>query len=188
MAYQEISNALLVAGAPLDSALLIQMNENAKAARADSLDNKKGRVLRSARHTDTTSRSFGTVYGLGYTAPNFIREKSGSESRIKVEYRIPVRNDSLAWGGCYNQIEYSIDNGTSWTVSGDDGYGSGSMGNTSLIDADTGVIWFDNLTGSQFRIRLQHRSYDGTVQINVSQGIGAGDWAYTNIYIEEISV
>lgn len=171
-----MANPLIQAGAPIDEALLRDLD--------------KGRILKTERFTDTTTRNFGTGLGVGYTTPIFYRVRSGSESKIRIRFRIPARNDSGSWGGGYNYFYYSTDGGTSYTYLGNGGYDGGVMHNgAGGIASDEGEIWLENIPGDQIRIQLRHKSYDGTVTINGSHNIDSGgnSWGWTNIYVEEVS-
>lgn len=171
-----MANPLIYPGAPVDMQLM------------EDID--KGRILKEARHTDTTSRSIGTGWTNGPITPIFTRVRSGSESMIRFEYRVPARNESQSWGGCYIKIHYSTDGGTAWTDTGDSGYSLCMDNGTSSIQADTGVLELHDIPGTQIMFRLQFRTYDGTATINGSSNISTGSngWGWTNMYTKEISV
>lgn len=149
----------------------------------------RGRIIKTERYTDTTTRNFGTSVGVGYTTPIFSRARTGSGSKIRMRYRIPGRNDSGSWGGGYIHIYYSTDATSGWQYLGSGGYDAAVMGGNGQIAADKGEIWLEDIPGSQIQFQLRHRSYDGTFIVNGSHDIttGSNGWGWTNIYVEEIS-
>ena len=179
------------AGQPLDVATMNSLVSTINQQEVQIADNAKGKVLKSERYLDTTGRSFGSGWGQGYVSPEFVRSKAGSESRIKMTYRLPARNGSSNWGGGYNELHYSVDGGATWITAGNGGYDAAVMASSAnMIASDHGTVWFDDLPGTSFKFRWYHRSYDGTLEINQAHDILHGDngWGFSNFYIEEISL
>lgn len=127
----------------------------------------QGRLLNSHKFFDSTGRAFSAAWGTGYTTPVISKRAS---SDIEIFWRMPQRNDTSGWGGCYTGIEYSED-GTNWISLGNTGYISPTMtSGGDTIEADSCSHFLQGLTGTQIQFRFTHRTYDGTVTINTSGG------------------
>jgi len=134
----------------------------------------KGNIL---KEVDPTNRSFGLGWAVGTTWSNFTKQVGSSVLFLST---IPMRNDSVTWGGAYTNVDYSLDNGVSWTSLGDTGFdtvmGTGASINhwnaAQLIDKP------DIVASTQVRFRYQHRSYDGIMTIRTANNIADGSWHF----------
>ena len=164
---------MFTAGQVLDVAVLNELN--------------KGRVLKREHYEDNTPRTFGNTWSDGMIFPNFTREKSGSESDIEINWRIPTENASAGWGGGYVNVLYSTDNGATWTSIGASHHDGGVMVHGEEAYGNvTGHHVLRNISGNQIRFKFRHRSYDGTFRINLTTSERSGMFN-TNFYIKEIS-
>lgn len=122
--------------------------------------------------TDTTSRSFGTGYGVGMT---WASRTYNANSRLLIDYYIPIRNDSGSWGGLYTYVEYNL-NGAGWAFLGHSGYTGVMSYGAGDIGFHTNKFWFPFTLASNFtfQLRFQHRTYDGTGYVNQATDAGTG--------------
>ena len=156
-------------GMPLDVDVLTELN--------------KGRLVNKYTFTDTTLRQFDTGWGQGMITPIISKE---TDTDIILDWRVPSRNDSSGWGGMYMDIQYSEDGGGTWTSIGNSGYDGGCMVNgADGIGSMSGHHVFTNLSTETIRIRMMHRSYEGTVTIN--DGRGESGVFYCTMYIKEVT-
>lgn len=137
--------------------------------------------------TDSTTRTFGNTWADGKIWDNF-SFKAGS--RIRLDWRCPMRNDTGGWGGGYIDILYSYDGGATWSSIGNSGYdGPMAMGGDIIVSM-SGSFTFIQSPSEDFTLRLKfrHRSYDSTLTVNGNRDIGAGDFGafYSNITLTEI--
>lgn len=119
---------------------------------------------------DTTDRSSGTTWTLGYDSGNISGFKAGSV--LKISYMYPARNESSSWGGLYFEPQIRYNNGV-WQSLGSRGYdavmNTNSGGNIRYTD---NVMYVDPAQSADYyiAIRFYFKSYDGTVGLNNSQG------------------
>ena len=111
---------------------------------------------------DTPTRTFGTGWADGkvWDAVDF----SGG-SRIRIDWRVPMRNDTGGWGGGYVDIQYSYDNGATWRSIGNSGYDGPMASGGDIITSMSGNFTFTECPEDDFsmQIKFRHRSYDGTL-------------------------
>lgn len=143
------------------------------------------------KQVDESNRTFGTGWAVGMTWNNFIKSAG---SPVLFASSIPMRNDNSSWGGGYVRLEYSLDDGGSWTSLGDTGYDTVmTIGGDNIAHWDmTQIIDKPDIVAStQVRFRFQHKSYGGTLTIRASSGITHGvDYSFgsTQLSLIEIKV
>lgn len=136
--------------------------------------------------TDSVGRTFGTSWADGkiWDAYSFF-----GRSRVRLDWRVPMRNDTGGWGGGYIDIQYSFDNGATWRSIGNSGYDGPMAISGDIITSMNGNFTFTSCPEDDFslKIKFRHRSYDGTLHINDQRDIGAGDFDafHTNITLTE---
>ncbi len=136
---------------------------------------------------DSTQRTFGTSWAVGKEwAP--VSFKGGS--RIRIDWRIPMRNDSSSWGGGFTDIEFSYDDGATWISIGSSGYDGPMAISGDIITSMNGAFTFTDCPEEDFimKIRFKHRSHDGTLNVNGEHAIESGAYGafWTNITFTEI--
>ena len=136
---------------------------------------------------DEIDRAFSNVWANGKTWDAV--EFSGG-SRIRLDWRCPMRNDNGGWGGGYIDIQYSFDNGNSWGSIGNSGYDGPMAIGGDVITSMSGSFTFTQCPSSDFSLRLKfkHRSYDGTLHVNGQRDIGAGDFGAFNSNISLMEI
>jgi hypothetical protein len=136
---------------------------------------------------DSATRTFGTGWADGKIW-NSVSFSGGS--RIRLDWRVPMRNDTGGWGGGYVDIQYSYDEGASWHSIGNSGYDGPMASGGDIITSMSGSFTFISCPQDDFTMKLKfrHRSYDGTLHINDQRDIGTGDFGafWTNITLTEI--
>ena len=98
-----------------------------------------------------------------------------ANSKFKLTYNIPVRNDSWGWGGCYIEPQVSYNNGASWFSLGSSGYDGSTMNNNSpSIGTYTNSVLVDPSISTTYNVlvRFYMRTYDGTAWINGNHDLG----------------
>ncbi len=145
-----------------------------------------GRIGEIYFEYDKTVRTFGTSWsdGIVWSNRNF---KGGS--RIRVDWRCPMRNDHSSWGGGYIDIQYSYDNGATWASVGNSGYDGPMAVSGDIITSMSGSFYFLNCPSGDFTLKMKfrHRSYEGTLNVNGSRDISEGMGVFfTNITLMEI--
>ena len=136
---------------------------------------------------DSATRTFGTSWADGkiWDAVEF-----SGRSRIRLDWRVPMRNDNSSWGGGYIDILYSFDDGATWHSIGNSGYDGPMASGGDIITSMNGNFTFTNCPDYDFslRIKFRHRSYNGTLTVNGSRDIGTGEFGafWTNITLTEI--
>ena len=137
--------------------------------------------------TDSIARTFGTTWADGKIWDSFSFK---ANSRVRLDWRCPMRNDSGSWGGGYIDILYSYDGGSTWNSIGNSGYDGPMAIGGDVITSMNGNFTFTQCPSEDFTLRLKfrHRSYDATLNVNGSRDIGAGDFGafYSNITLTEI--
>ena len=142
-----------------------------------------GRVLQEQKHTDSTLRHYTNSWKQGMITPAITKRDS---SNIEIHWRVPFRNDSTSWGGAYTEIFYSEDEGLTWTTIGSSGYTSGTMVSGGYaIEADNNTHLIEGLTGTSFKLKFMHKSFDGTSTENERNGM-SGDF-FSTVIVKEIS-
>ena len=136
--------------------------------------------------SDSISRTFGQGWADGKVWDTI--DFTGG-SRIRLDWRCPMRNDSGSWGGGYIDIQYSFD-GAPWRSIGNSGYDGPMAIGGDIIISMSGNFTFLACPQEDFTLRLKfrHRSYDSTLSVNGIRDIGAGDFGafYSNITLTEI--
>ena len=138
---------------------------------------------------DDVTRGFSNSWALCKTFSNFTKNVG---TNVMLHWRVPFRNDSTGWGGGYIRIEYSLNNGASYSSLGVSGYDGGVMVSGSpSIGSNSGSFLIDLNSvraSEQIKLRFYHRAYDGTVTVNGSHHIEQGDLGafWTNITMIEI--
>jgi hypothetical protein len=92
------------------------------------------------------------------------------------------RNNSTSWGGGYFDMKYRIDGGD-WVTVGNTGYQGMQNGNAS-IDNYTQQIVLDfsaQTTDFNLEITYMNRSYDGSLLVGSTAGVGQGEFALSKL-------
>jgi len=139
---------------------------------------------------DTTTRNFTTTYADGFISAPF---DVPAKSVVKVDFAIPMRNDSTSWGGGYTRVLYEINASGTWIDLGSSGFGGVMKLGNSSIDTYSNHFVLDfssNLTPVSIRIAFRHKSYDGTLNVNWNHGIEDGatsSYAWTHLIVYTIN-
>lgn len=165
-----------------------------------SLVSPTGYYIRQVNtQTDSTNRTSSTTWTAG---PEFTTITGFQpNSLLRINYHVPMRNDSASWGGGYVEPQIRFDGGTYQSL--------GASGFSTVMDSSAGgTIGFYNNTllinpakTSAFTVqmRLYFKSYDGTVQINGGNDVNTtsgtatimsgvnGLQHWTHITIEELA-
>ena len=134
------------------------------------------------KHVDTATRTFGNSWKDGTTTPAW---DFRAGSRILLHLGVPMRNDSMSWGGGYTEVQYQIDGGT-WVSLGHSGY-DGVMANSAqaILTYNRTILIAPSQTNDfNIAIKLRHRSYDGTLIVNGSHELSGADF-HTTLIAEE---
>ena len=133
-------------------------------------------------------KTFGTTWTLGYEWKPV--EFSGG-SRIKVDWRVPMRNDTGGWGGGYISIDYSFDGGQTWRIASGSGYDGPMASGGDIITSMSGSFILTDCPYNDFTLQLRFyfRSYDSTLNVNGLRDIYIGDngFFYTNVTMTEFT-
>lgn len=136
---------------------------------------------------DSTTRTFGNTWADGKIWDSY-QFKGGS--RVRLDWRVPMRNDNSSWGGGYVDIQYSYDDGSTWNSIGNSGYDGPMALGGDIIVSMNGNFTFIETPQDDFSLKLKfrHRSYDGTLTVNGSRDVQTGDFGafWTNISLTEI--
>lgn len=147
---------------------------------------------------DTGGYSFSTSWSLGPSFNNITGFKAGS--LVEINYYIPLRNDSTAWGGAYIEPQVSYNGGTSWVSLGSSGY-TGVMEYGQSIGFYTNTLLIDPNQVADFgvQVRFYLRAYDGTLTVKTSNAINSvsgtqtvdsglnGQQHYSRIIVKELA-
>lgn len=135
---------------------------------------------------DTEGRSFSSSWADGKIWDTY---SFTGGSRVRLDWRVPMRNDAGGWGGGYIDIQYSYDDGTTWSSIGNSGYDGPMAISGDIITSMNGSFTFTDCPDNDFTLKLKfrHRSYDGTLYINNQRDIGTGDYGafWSNITLTE---
>jgi hypothetical protein len=126
------------------------------------------------RWTESGGTSFGSTVVVGQTTGVM---NLPPRSKIFVYTNTPLRGDTTAWGGHYEDLQYSV-NGGSWTSVGRSGFVSRMMTSNQPITAhkDFCVMDFNSITSDfTLTLRTTHQQYNGGGAVNSSCGISGGD-------------
>lgn len=149
---------------------------------------------------NTADYSAGTSWKLGPVFPTIFDFKAGS--LVKLSYHIPMRNDSIYWGGGYIEPQISFDGGSTWNSLGSSGYDGAVMNHDSQsVGSYFNSILIDPDQSSNFSVtvRFYFCSYDSTVYINQSHDINTvsgtasimsgvnGQQHYSKIIVQEFA-
>ncbi|MGH0033337.1 MAG: hypothetical protein ACQGVC_26420 [Myxococcota bacterium] len=177
----------------------MSVTEDGDVSVGGELDLANGRVIRQISvQTDSTTRNFTTGWALGNTFATVGGFKAGS--LVRLHFSLPMRNDSLSWGGGYTEPQVSFDGGTSWNSLGSGGYDGPMVFDGRPIIRYANTLLIDPAQGSDFSVtvRFYHKSYDGTLTVNGSHDINAisgtaplmsgvnGLQHYTRLIVEEL--
>jgi hypothetical protein len=135
-------------------------------------------------YTNSTGYSLGTAWqpiSIGSNTSGF-----SPNSKFKLSYSIPVRNDSPSWGGCFIEPQVSYDNGTSWISLGSSGYDGATMnlGNSSIGTYSKTLLIDPSIPAAyNVLVRFFMRSYNGTALINQNHGINVVSGSASSSYV-----
>jgi hypothetical protein len=148
---------------------------------------------------DNSNYSFTTSWALGPVF-NTVNGFSGN-SKVKITYHMPLRNNINGWGGAYIEPQVSFDNGVSWQSLGSSGYDGGIMhALTPSIGSYFNTILIDPQIATSFsvKVRFYLRSFQDVAYLNQNHSINTisgtatlmpgidGEQHYTKVIIEEI--
>ena len=91
---------------------------------------------------------------------------------LELNYLMPTRHDSSTWGGLYLNIQYSIDNGSTWKDCYDSGFSGAMTNGANNINQISGNIIVDitevtNATSVKFRYQAKaYNDNHGTINGN----------------------
>lgn len=153
---------------------------------------------------DTTFRSFGTGWTMVWSAPNHTGFKA--KSKVKINIELPLRNNSMSWGGAYIEPQVTFNGGTNWYSLGSSGYDGNVMyESASSIATYTRMLLVDPVLAGifsdfSFAVRIYARAYDGTVLWNSDHDLNSTSGTasllsgsqnqnqhYARIHIEELA-
>ncbi len=147
----------------------------------------KGKIGEIYYQYDSVVKTFSTSWADGKIWDTY--DFTGG-SRVRLDWRCPMRNDSSGWGGGYIDIQYSYDDGVSWSSIGNSGYdGPMAIGGDIITSMSGSFIFLSCPTGDfSLKLKFRHRSYDGTLNVNGSRDIVEGDFGafFSNITLTEI--
>ena len=136
---------------------------------------------------DKIERTFGQTWADGKVWDTY---RFSGGSRIRLDWRCPMRNDNGGWGGGYIDILYSYDLGATWNTIGNSGYDGPMAIGGDIITSMSGSFTFLDTPSEDFdlKIKFRHRSYDGTLNVNGQRDVGTGDFGafHSNINLMEI--
>ena len=129
---------------------------------------------------DNVNRSFTTTVADGFiTNTVVIRDKFN----CRYHYELPCRNDSEAWGGGYTYLYISV-NGGAFVYLGHSGYQNAMVYKGRAIRTDTKTVVLRRgshgipATGDyKIKVKLRHRSYNGSLYVNKNRGTGTALFA-----------
>jgi hypothetical protein len=119
---------------------------------------------------DTADYGYNSSWALGriWTLRNY-----NANSKLMVYLYVPFRNNSSSWGGLFTQLDYNINN-TGWVSMGNNGYYMMLSGADILIYSNWFYLPLTIASNFSCQFRCQHRTYDGTANINSDSSIGGG--------------
>ena len=134
-------------------------------------------------HKDTTVRTFGQGWAAGAETPFYEFPKS---SLLSVSINVPMRNDNGGWGGGYTMLDWNI-NDKAWQSFGHSGYDGPMASGGDIIVCYNRTFLLNPQQNNNYKVkfRLQHRSYDGTLNVNGSHDISGEDF-FTTIIVTEV--
>lgn len=162
----EIKNPSDYAGASALTALTARVSAvepKVTTLEATQTNVKSGYYVRQIEtQIDTTGRS-ATGWVLG---PTFAQLSFAGNSKIKMTYHIPMRNDNGGWGGIYLEPQVSFNGGT-WQSLGGTGFESMTNSNADIFSISNEILLEPGI-GSAFtaQFRFYFSPYDGTVHWN----------------------
>lgn len=125
------------------------------------------------KHTTTSGFGFSSSWVDGQTTGTMTLP---ARSKVFIYTYTPLRGDTYAWGGHYEDLEYSL-NGGSWTSLGRSGFVSRMMTSCYPITKHTDCCMMDFYSvTSDFTLQLktQHLRYNGDGAVINSCAIGSG--------------
>ena len=125
------------------------------------------------KHTTTSGFGFGSSWVDGQTTGTMTLP---ARSKVFIYTYTPLRGDTYAWGGHYEDLEYSL-NGGGWTSLGRSGFVSRMMTSCYPITKHTDCCMMDFYSiDSDFTLALktQHLRYNGDGAVMNSCAIGQG--------------
>jgi len=126
------------------------------------------------RFSSSTGVNFGTNWVVGQTTGNM---NLPPRAKVFIYTNTPLRGDSNEWGGHYEDLQYSLNDG-GWTSVGRSGFVSRMMTGNQPITCHTDFCVMDfSSVDNNFTLNLRtlHRYYNADGAVNTSTGIGGGD-------------
>jgi len=122
-----------------------------------------------------------TSASTGFDGTSVVGQTTGTmnlppRAKLFVYTNTPLRGDTNAWGGHYEDLQYSV-NGGGWTSVGRSGFVSRMMTDNQPITShkDFCVMDFNSITSDfTLQLRTAHFHYNGGGNVNGSCGIGNG--------------
>ena len=115
-----------------------------------------------------------------FTSPDFSIPK---KSQLVMNFRVPIRQDSYGWGGCYIRTFYRIDSG-SWVDCGNSGYTTAMGSGKRMISGHDHMQTFDFLNkSSNFTLGGSSNNYYFDITLGNNYYIAAGDTSHHNMII-----
>ena len=125
------------------------------------------------KHTSTNGFGFGSSWVDGQTTGTMTLP---ARSKVFIYTYTPLRGDTYAWGGHYEDLYYSL-NGGSWTSIGRSGFVSRMMTDCYPITKHTDCAMMDFYSlSSDFTLafKTQHRHYNGGGSVISSCAVSSG--------------
>ena len=141
---------------------------------ASQLYNKQKSGWFYYKHTSTSSFGFGGSWVDGQTTGTMTLP---ARSKVFIYTYTPLRGDTSAWGGHYEEVLYSV-NGASYQGIGRTGFVSRMMTDNSPITKHTDCVMMDFYSlSSDFTLKLKtrHRHYNSGGDVINSCSISSGD-------------
>lgn len=126
------------------------------------------------RWTETSGTAFDGTSVVGQTTGTM---NLPPRAKLFVYTNTPLRGDTNAWGGHYEDLQYNV-NSAGWVSVGRSGFVSRMMTDNYPITAhkDFCVLDFNSITTNfTLQLRTAHFHHNGGGSVNSSCGIGGGD-------------
>ena len=126
------------------------------------------------KHTQTNGFSFG---GNWVEADETSQMTLPARSKVFIYTYTPLRGDTDAWGGHYEEVLYQV-NGGSWTGIGRSGFVSRMMPNNRPITKHTDCVMMDFYSLSSdytLKLKTRHLQYNSGGDVISSCSISGGD-------------
>ena len=178
---------------------MMELKDEVTELQLDTTELKNLYLRKSVIRIDDRNFSFGTGWVKTLEFDEILDFKANS--KIKMFYHVPCRNDSTSWGGVYLEPQISFDSGVTWQSLGSSGYDGGVMNIGQSIGSYSNVLLIDPAIASDFSVsvRFYSRTYDGIGTIHVSNDMNHisgtallmdgtnGLLHYAHIIIEELA-